>query len=256
MSAEVATGLLPVALLHGFTGSPAGFDRVIAGLAGKTVTVAPLLSGHGHPGASVTTFEGEVDRIAGQLRKRARNWCVVGYSLGGRVALGLLARHPALFESAVLIGARPGLETDAERAERSRSDGELQRILTEEGIEAFVSRWESLPLFASQAGLPSALLAGQRAARLRHEPHELAASLRATGLSAMPSYWGALPGIEARVHLVVGERDRKFRAIAERMRGLLRRATLTVVGGAGHNVVLEAPDEVCRIVEHAIEAAP
>lgn len=246
----------PLALLHGFTGSPRSWDRVATELFGTTAVFAPPLSGHGHPAAELTVFEDEVDRIASELAARAPSWGIVGYSLGGRVALGLLVRHPGLFENAVLIGAQPGLESEVERAERSKADLELCRILTEHGIAAFVSRWESAPLFASQANLPTSVLAAQRAERLRHDPLELSRSLRTTGLSVMPAYWADLPKLRAPVHLVVGEHDAKFRSIAQRMQGLIPHATLTVVPGVGHNVVLEAPDEVTRAVARAIRESP
>lgn len=236
----------PIALLHGFTGSPRSWDRVATELFATTAVFAPPLSGHGHPVGELTGFEDEVDRIANELAARAPLWCIAGYSLGGRLALGLLVRHPELLKSVVLIGAQPGLESDVERAERSKADLDLCRILTEHGIAAFVDRWEAVPLFASQATLPTSVLAAQRAARLRQDPLELSRSLRTTGLSVMPSYWGDLPKVRAPVHLVVGEQDTKFRAIASRMQGLIPHATLTVVPGVGHNVVLEAPDVVTR----------
>ena len=50
------------------------------------------------------------------------------------------------------------------------------------------------------------------------------------------------------VELVVGERDEKFRAIAERMEAALPDARLHVVAGAGHAVQLEAPDAVADLL--------
>jgi pimeloyl-ACP methyl ester carboxylesterase len=50
------------------------------------------------------------------------------------------------------------------------------------------------------------------------------------------------------VTLVVGERDRKFRAIAERMRERLVDAAVVVVPGAGHAVALEAPAAVAAAI--------
>ena len=48
------------------------------------------------------------------------------------------------------------------------------------------------------------------------------------------------------VTLVVGERDAKFRAIAERMGGC--RGRVVVVAGAGHAVALEAPAAVAAAI--------
>jgi 2-succinyl-6-hydroxy-2,4-cyclohexadiene-1-carboxylate synthase len=50
------------------------------------------------------------------------------------------------------------------------------------------------------------------------------------------------------VTLVVGERDAKFRDVAERMAPLLRDGRVVVAPGAGHAVHLEAPGEVARAI--------
>ena len=65
----------------------------------------------------------------------------------------------------------------------------------------------------------------------------------------MPSLWERLPDLDLPVDLVVGERDEKFRAIAEKMAYALPRARVTVVPGAGHAVHLEAPDAVVELLE-------
>jgi pimeloyl-ACP methyl ester carboxylesterase len=60
----------------------------------------------------------------------------------------------------------------------------------------------------------------------------------------MEPLWDRLPELAVPVTLVVGERDEKFRAIAERMRKRLPDAQVTVVPGAGHAVHLEDPEAV------------
>ena len=64
----------------------------------------------------------------------------------------------------------------------------------------------------------------------------------------MPPLWQRLQELAIPVDLVVGERDEKFRATAERMGGALRSARLHVVEGAGHTVHLEAPDAVVELL--------
>jgi pimeloyl-ACP methyl ester carboxylesterase len=50
------------------------------------------------------------------------------------------------------------------------------------------------------------------------------------------------------VVLVVGERDAKFRDVAERMAPLFGDGRVVVVPGAGHAVHLEAPAAVARSI--------
>ena len=199
-------------------------------------------------------FESEVDRLADELSANAPAYHLAGYSLGGRVALGLVVRHPHLFRSATLIGAHAGLESESERAERRRTDEQLGQILERLGIAVFVSEWESIPLFASQKTLPPDVLEKQRRSRLLHDPNELARSLRVTGLGVMPSYWEALPSIRVPTTFVAGSLDEKFMKLAERMSALVPDATLEIVPGAGHNVVLEKPEALAVILSKRLEA--
>lgn len=242
-----------VAFLHGFSGEPSSADAVVAALRPAPEVVAPALLGHGATDdRDVTTFEGEVDRIASLLAGIRPAPHLVGYSLGGRVAVGLLARHPGLVSGATLIGAQAGLRTDAERAERRHADEHLCQILERLGIDVFVAKWESIPLFASQRALPEPILARQRASRLRRDPRELARSLRVTGLGAMPCYWDVLDRIQVPVTLMTGALDEKFTEIAKDMAREMPRARTDVVPGVGHNVMLEAPDRVARAIERAL----
>jgi 2-succinyl-6-hydroxy-2,4-cyclohexadiene-1-carboxylate synthase len=64
----------------------------------------------------------------------------------------------------------------------------------------------------------------------------------------MPALWDRLGELTMPVTLVVGERDAKFRAIAEGMRARLRDAAVVVVAGAGHAVALEGPAAVAAAI--------
>jgi 2-succinyl-6-hydroxy-2,4-cyclohexadiene-1-carboxylate synthase len=231
-------------LLHGFAGSPHSFDAVVAAL-GRPESVevlAPALSGHlGGPAAA--DFDQELARLSALLPAGRRS-VVCGYSLGGRLALGLLQRAPEQFRAAVLIGVNPGLESAAERQTRRLEDERWAALLESEGTAAFVEAWSKQPLFASQSGLGPEQLERQQRIRESHEPKALAQALRGLGLAAMPNYWPLLERISLPVQLIAGEADPKFSALGRRMQRALPRAHLRIVPGAGHNVVLERPDAI------------
>jgi 2-succinyl-6-hydroxy-2,4-cyclohexadiene-1-carboxylate synthase len=208
--------------------------------------------GHGDQvHADVAGFDGEVDRIA-SIVPSSVSWHVAGYSLGGRIALGLVVRHPERFESATLIGAQPGLESDDARTERRAADERWCHMLRDRPLSDFVTAWAEQPLFLSQASLPADVLAAQRAVRLAQDPAGLERSLRLTGLGAMPSYRGALGALSVPTTLVAGSDDHKFAAIARSMASEIPRATLHIVAGAGHNVVLERPESVRALLLRAL----
>lgn len=235
-------------LLHGFAGGSESWDEVRQ-LANLDSARAPRLAGHeldGEPVAPGDDFEDEVHRLADRCGERV---AVCGYSLGGRLALGLACEHPGRVERLVLIGANPGLQEADARDERWRVDERWASLLEERGSEEFFERWLEQPLFASQRRLGAERLALQDAVRRRLRARGLARSMRQLSLAHMPSYWGRLSSIHVPVDLVVGGEDVKFRGLAEAMAESLPTARLRIVEGVGHNVVLEAPEVIAEILK-------
>jgi 2-succinyl-6-hydroxy-2,4-cyclohexadiene-1-carboxylate synthase len=233
-------------LLHGFTGAPASWEPVLAAgnFAGRALT--PFLAGHGAEwrSISVETFGDEIERLAELAKTMDEPRLVAGYSLGARVALVLLERHPGLFAGAVLVGARPGLVDSSEREKRRAADVERAAMLRAEGMERFVESWEAQPLFETQSQLPRSTLAAQRAVRESHDAEGLAHSLEVLGLASMPPT--ALPFQSVRVTLMTGALDVKFTEIAEQVAARHPKVSLVTVPMAGHNLLLEAPHEVAH----------
>lgn len=249
--------------LHGFTGSPASWDAVVAKLPAHARVLRPALLGHelraatrprrrgpclkDSSRAAADGFLAEVERLRAWLdRECVPRAHLVGYSLGGRVGYHLLAVDPARFTGATLIGAHPGLANDLERAARRRADAAWIDRLERDGIDAFVRAWAELPLWSTQRELPFEVLAAQDAIRRSHDPIGLGRALRTLGLAEMPP---VLPDrLTLPVHLVVGGRDVKHRELAAAFVEQLPEGRLTVVAGAGHNVVLERPDVIASLL--------
>ncbi|HYP87895.1 MAG TPA: alpha/beta fold hydrolase [Polyangiaceae bacterium] len=220
-------------LLHGFTGTPDS----LAALEAPPGSVTPTLGGH--LDRDVTgDFLDEVERLA-ELGRDCQG--LFGYSLGGRLALGILARYPQRFAHAVIVSAQPGLASAGERDARRSADARLVELLRTRGLEAFMDHWQALPLWASQGALADDVKAAQRQQRLRHRAAPLAQSLVQHGLGEMPDFRAQLPLVQSEVDVVVGERDLKFVALGQELTKLMPHSRLTVAEGAGHNLVLERP---------------
>ena len=233
----------PLVLLHGFTQTRRSWRLTVAALDGRRRALAPDLPGHGHAAARPASFAA----CTGYLRALGgERFALCGYSMGGRIALhAALALGPRV-ERIVLVGASPGLADPAERAARRAADAALVERIGAIGVEAFAREWGTQPLFAGQ---PERVAAAAHADRLRNTAAGLAAALRGLGTGTMEPLWDRLGELTIPVTLLAGERDEKFRAIAERMAAALPDARVVVVPGAGHAAQLEDPAAVAAAIE-------
>ena len=108
----------PLVLAHGFTQTGAFWDALATHFPGRRV-VAPDLPGHGGSAAYAGADLSGTAALLGAAGGRAD---YVGYSLGGRALLHLALDRPELVHSLVLVGARPGLPSEPERAARAAAD--------------------------------------------------------------------------------------------------------------------------------------
>jgi 2-succinyl-6-hydroxy-2,4-cyclohexadiene-1-carboxylate synthase len=166
---------------------------------------------------------------------------VVGYSLGARVALGLVAggRVPR----GVLISVNPGIH-DSERPARRAGDAAWASRARTAGIAAFIDAWQAQPLFASQQRAPAVRLAARRARRLALDPEQLARSLETMGLAEMPDYRS---DIDERFALIAGADDPKYVALARALP-----APLELIPDSGHDPLLEQPTALTAAIHRAL----
>ena len=240
-------------LLHGFTGSSLAWDgRLIDGMCGAGHTpVLVDLPGHGRNAGRTDPEFFTLERTLASILA-AGEWPadLIGYSLGGRIALHFAANFPRRLRRLVLESASPGLRDDTERVQRASADASLADRLVEGGIEAFVDGWESLTLFETQKRLDPELLHRQRERRLGNDAASLAAALRGLGTGTLPHLWDRLPELRTPTLLLAGESDVKFAGIARRMAERMPEACVVVVPDSGHAVHLERPDAWLNAVTH------
>ncbi len=233
-------GMAPtVVLLHGFTHTGASWDPVVSALGERYRAIAPDLPGHGRGSAATS------DSLDGLTTDFPPGTTLVGYSMGGRIALHLALAAPERLDRLILIGASPGIADPAERAARKAADDQLADEFERLDIEALADRWARTPVLAGQ---PAPVQAAVHADRLRSTPHGLAGALRYLGTGALAPVWDRLHELAMPVTLIVGERDERFRAIADQMAERLPNAEVQVIAGAGHAVHLEAPDAVAALI--------
>ncbi len=225
-------------LLHGFTHTGRSWRPVVQALSERYRALAPDLRGHGEAAGFVpVTLEAVIDDVAALTDG---DFALAGYSMGGRIALHVALAMGERVNKLVLVGASPGLADPVERAARRAQDEALAVRFEAMSTGRIVELWEQNPLVAGQPGA--------REDRLRNTPAGLAAALRGLGTGALPSLWDRLGELAMPATLVIGERDTKFREVAERMARRMVDVRVEVVSGAGHAVHLDAPKAVAALL--------
>jgi 2-succinyl-6-hydroxy-2,4-cyclohexadiene-1-carboxylate synthase len=198
------------------------------------------------------TFEGSARSIIQLLDElqidQTDQAVLVGYSMGGRLALYLALHHPERFTGLLLESTSPGLEKEEDCAARRAADEEKAQRLETEDFGEFLQDWYRQPLFVSLA-CDEAVLQETIKARKNNDPSELAKSLRGMGTGSQPSLWRGLHELWVPALAVTGELDEKFVGISRRMAASSTRLKMVVVAGVGHNVRLEAPGAYFTIMQ-------
>jgi 2-succinyl-6-hydroxy-2,4-cyclohexadiene-1-carboxylate synthase len=190
------------------------------------------------------SFEGRLREIADAAAGRSRS-VLVGYSLGGRLALRAVLRDPSRYAGLIIVSATAGIDEPAARSARAEADERLAAWMEAAPIADVVGIWERQPLFADQS---DALVEEQRAGRLSHDPAALALLLRTAGQGVLEPVWHELMRLELPVLAIAGNRDDGYVRAARRIADTAPHGRAAVVEEAGHAAHLQRPDEVARLV--------
>lgn len=247
-----------VVLLHGFSGSVKTWSEVMADLKDKFRVIAIDLIGHGQSAVIEDSLRYgmneqivDLEEVFNQLDLKL--FSLVGYSMGGRIALAYAAKYPERVTSLILESASPGLATEEERSARRKSDKMLAEKIIQDGIDSFVDLWENIPLFDSQKDLPLKYRNKVRVERIGQNEIGLANSLLGIGTGSQPSYWSKLNGMTMPVLLITGEYDKKFIGISREMEKFFPNAHELTINGTGHAIHVEKPSLFATMIEEYID---
>ncbi len=249
---DVNAGLV---CLHGFLGDHRDWDELSVNLDSKGILSVDL-PGHGQselPSSLALNFQNTVDSLAQVLSSTCSDPIVLlGYSLGGRVALATALRHPELVQGLILESASPGILDEMERGARRQWDLDLAKRMTQTAAEHFLTEWYGMELFSSlklQPDLQRRLIDK----RSEQDLDSASRTLTFLGAGSQPSYWEALGRIQVPTLLITGELDRKYRSIAVDMENRSKLIQWREVPGAGHIVHLEKALDYAELVQHFLE---
>ena len=232
-------------LLHGFLGNASDWSGLAPFFAADFDVLAVDLPGHGAahaaPECSVESAAREV--LATLDAIGTRDASLVGYSMGGRIALHLATHFPDRIARAVLVGASPGLRTEADREARVVHDEALAKRLdacaTTAQTRQLLTSWYAAPLWQHT---PDRLTRAWIDRRQHGSPAGWARSLQAGGTGAMAPLWDLLPALRVPTLALHGAADAKFAGLAREVAAASAAVTAAPIPNAAHAAHAERPD--------------
>lgn len=223
--------------LHGFSGDCREWQRVGEGFSDYPRLYLDLPGHGGSRNLRVAGFD-EMSRLLTQtlISYNILNFWLIGYSLGGRIAMFHACQQPKGLLGVIVEGGHPGLQDADARNARLASDRRWATRFRSEPLEKVFTDWYQQPVFAS---LTDAQREALIALRSQNNGATLAMMLEATSLAVQPDLRPALSARDFSFDYLCGERDEKFAALAAELN-----AVRHAIPNAGHNAHRENPDAV------------
>ena len=179
------------------------------------------------------------DTLAEEIVRIDQSPVLLGYSMGGRLALHALLARPELWKGAVIVSAHPGLPDEEERMQRREKDAEWSAMALKEEWDEFLQRWES------QGVLDGPKMPDRR--KLKSRRASIARSFVDWSLGMQQNLAPRLQEVSCPVLWVTGEKDSKFTAIAEQAVPHLPCGEHVVIDDCGHRVPWERPETFAQV---------
>ena len=223
--------------LHGAVGMAAdwrGFGKNLAsaGMGSRAVDLWRFLDCCPMP---LPDFGNALNADASGEHFRGSSRALLGYSMGGRMALHALLENPHPWQAAVIVSAHPGLENEVDRIARRASDTEWATQALAGNWQQFLSRWNAQPALGA-----APMRDAQASSSLIMRRREIARSFVDWSLGAQESLWDRLAEISIPVLWIAGEKDPNYVALARRAVSKMPKAHLAIAPEAGHRVPWEA----------------
>lgn len=227
--------------LHGFMGRGHDFKSLATRLSSHYNCYLIDLPGHGRSKEHIQKFT-HMDQIISILLEWSQSLHkphLFGYSMGGRLALGLSLDPKSPFEKVIIESANPGLEDEKSRATRWQHDQKLlENIHETKDFKKFLEDWYRQDIFCKLSSHPqfSQLVED----RINHQDtHYLKKALEVYSVGKQADYWKQLAtgaGLQP-LFYIYGEHDLKYCSIGERLKTC--GYSVLEIPKAGHNTHFE-----------------
>ncbi|MCB1107970.1 MAG: alpha/beta fold hydrolase [Chlamydiia bacterium] len=213
-----------ITFLHGFLGVKEDWEEIasIINLPHRCLTLP------GHQGRSLD-WEGFEKEIGEDVT-------LIGYSLGGRLAMQYAYKFPRRVKKLILLSANPGEEGE----KRREQDEKWAKVLEEEGMERFLDKWYAQPLFKTFK---------VDRMRRRHNPKMLAEVIRRCSPANLPNLWPKLKKISCPMVFLFGDHDIRYQLIGKKLQ---KSFPVAWIPKSGHAIHLENPNACAKQILEAL----
>lgn len=236
---SIGSGDPAIVFVHGFTQTRSSWRQCAEMLANRHRCILVDAPHHGEA-QSCDLGHAEAARAVGDS---ARDSVLVGYSMGGRLALEAALHGNVGLRALVLVSTTAGIESDVDRERRRGDDETLASRVESIGTAAFLAEWLAQPLFAHSRRDPEDF-----AGRASNAAESLARSLRRCGAAEQPSSWNELHRLAIPTLVVAGAEDAKFVGLAHRLNEGITGSELVIIDHAGHSVHLDQPERFAEVL--------
>lgn len=235
----------PCVFLHGFLGVKEDWKEMWDELSSRLFCIGIDLPGHGKSSSITSDYLNVLARAIHHVCQQKS--VLIGYSMGGRIALQLSAQHPDRFSHVILLSADPGLKEN-ERESRLLQDKKWVEKLKSSTMETFLEEWYAQPLFQSLHKRPHLLkrLIGERK---QQNPKHLADVL----WTLSPAREPAILSFPSRILFLYGEEDEKYQKIYS---ALPKKIKVHKIEQSGHVIHLENPKSCALALGEYLEEHP
>ncbi|WGL60498.1 alpha/beta fold hydrolase [Pigmentibacter sp. JX0631] len=231
--------------LHGFLGSPNDWSIFNDDLINHSFffhSIADYMqpkkqNDKTHFDSWVNNFNSHISK-----EKNTKKNILVGYSLGGRLALHSLASSN-FWNAAIIISANPGLINEHEKKIRIKTDNEWANRFKNEKWENVIKAWNSQSVFSnSQFSINRKENTFCKA--------EISKMLKNYSLGKQENLRNKIKLLNIPILWLAGEKDPKYVNIAYEMQELNKNIALQIIPNAGHRVPWENPQEFKSILHN------
>ncbi len=224
--------------LHGFMGNLKDWERVPF-TPPRGLYIDLPFHGKSHQ-SSITTWNDCLRSLIDLISTFGGPRILVGYSLGGRIALQLISDHPNMFHGLFCESASFGIKDEQEREQRKLKDDLLfANIKDQEGFIRFLKIWYELPLFKAIKNKDDLI-----SRRSHGDFKKYQKALQVLGPGNQPYIFNEALNYKNKIHFLAGTTDRKYCEIAKLWKSHGGKSSL--FKGSSHNIHWDQPQEFAR----------